>query len=193
MFNERLEICSIRGYKYSNVEVSIFLETQSEIISFSKNLNSIGNISNSTNKFLVCSWSSSSTTNLPIKTGSDHQTDTELISSLSISSCNRPYHVTGSVSDSLSNWVTSFFLFVNKRILHQWVNFNKFLRWDKISSYKLSDGQADCMLNLRWWGNVQNVVDDIKDHILAESTSNFTESFCCILTDSCFFLSQSFN
>lgn len=161
MLNKRFEISVIRGYKNSNIKVSVFLKTQSKIISFSKNLNTVGYITNSTNKFLIRSWSGPSASNLTVKACSNHQTDTKLISSLSISSCDRPHHVTSSVPHSLTYWVTSFFLLVNKWILHQWVNLNEFLGWDKVSSDKFSNSQTNSMLDLRWWRDVQNIINNI--------------------------------
>lgn len=124
MLNHRFEIWTVRCYKNSNIKISILLKTQSKIISFSEDLNTIWYISDSANKFLVGSWWSSSAPNFSIKTGSNHETDSELISSLSICSCDRPNHVACSVSHSLSNRITSFFLLINQRISHQWINFD---------------------------------------------------------------------
>lgn len=139
MFNKRFEICVIRCYKNSYIKISIFLKTQSEIICLCKDLDTIGHISNSTNKLLIGSWGSSSTSNFSIKTSSNHQTDSKLMTTLGIGSRNRPNHVASSISYSLSNWISTFLLFINQWIFHQWVNLNKFLWWDKISSNKLSD------------------------------------------------------
>ena len=103
MFNKGLEIGSIRPYKNSNIEIGIFLQPQSEVISFSEYFDSIRYITDSSHKLLVSSGCSSSAADLSIKTGSDHQADTELVTSLSIGSCYRPYHVACGVSYSLAD------------------------------------------------------------------------------------------
>ncbi len=190
MLDEWFEIWAIRCYKNSNVEISVLLESQCEIISLSENFDSIRYITHSSDKFLVGSRGSSSTTNLSIEACSNHETNSELISSLGIGSGDRPNHIARGISDCLSNGITSLFLFEYEGVSHERVNLWKFFRRDEISSDELCNSQTNCMLNL-WGGrNVQDVIDDIQYHVLTESAWDFTQPFCCILSYRCFLLSQ---
>lgn len=133
-------------YKNSNVEICIFLQSQSEVISFSENLDSIWNITNSTDKLLVRCRRCSSASDFSVKASSCHEADAKLIPSLSIGSGNRPNHVTGCISHSLTNWISSFFLLEKEGISHQLINLRKFFWWNQIPSDKLSDSQANSVL-----------------------------------------------
>lgn len=152
MLNKRLKVWMETCYKNSNVEICILLQPQSEVISFSENLDSVWNIAHSTNKLLVRGRCCSSASNFPVKASSCHETDTKLISSLGIGSSNWPNHVTGGISHSLTNWISSFFLFEKERVSHQLVDLREFFWWNQISSDKLSNSQTNSVLQLWWRG-----------------------------------------
>ena len=188
-----LEIRSVRSYKNSHIEVRILLKPQSKVISLSENFDSIRHVTNSSHQFLISSRGCSSASNFSVKTGSNHQADSKFIATLGISSGHRPHHVACGISDSLTDRISSFLLLEDQRIPHQSIQFRQLLWRNEISSDKFSNGQANSMLNLRRGRQVKNVIQNIQDHILTQSTWNFTQSFCGLFSHSSLLLSQTLN
>lgn len=88
MLYKGLEVRLIGGHENGNIEICIFLKTQSKIIGLSENLYSVRHIANSANQFLKGSTCSSSTAHFPIEASSNHETNSQLVASLLIASGN---------------------------------------------------------------------------------------------------------
>jgi len=185
MFNKGSKIIRIGGDKDGNIKICIFLQSKRKIIGLREYLNAIGHIPDPADKLLIGRRRRPPAPDLPIKTGRNHQANPQLIPALGIGPGNRPYHITGSIPDRLSDRVAALLLFVDKRVLHKRVHLYEFLRGDEVPPDELGDGEADGVLNLGGGGEVEDVVDYVQYHVLAETAGYLAQALGGLLADGC--------